>query len=163
MTYRWQKDIPDKLTYDLINSPAGKLLVAWNDQDEICRAHFLLDLEVEHILRDWQSDWLSTEFVKGKFKGKLEDKQLLLIGTPFQQLVWKAVLKVPPGTTSTYSKIALAIGRPKAARPLGTACSNNPLHYLVPCHRILHSDGSLCCGKNFHSLQEKLLKDEGAL
>ena len=64
-------------------------------------------------------------------------------GTPFQRSVWGELQRVPYGATKTYGEIALALGRPRAARAVGTACGANPLPLLVPCHRIVGCDGSL--------------------
>ena len=66
-----------------------------------------------------------------------------LIGTAFQQKVWRALQQIPHGTTSTYSEIARRIGSPRAVRAVGTACGKNPLSFAVPCHRVLREDGSL--------------------
>ena len=66
---------------------------------------------------------------------------LLLKGTPFQKSVWTAILNIPYGTTATYSEIALAVGVPKAARAVGNANSNNPIPIIIPCHRVIASNG----------------------
>ena len=63
--------------------------------------------------------------------------------TAFQARVWRALLKVPPGKTSTYSEIAAALGQPKAVRAVAAACAANKLALLVPCHRIVRQDGDL--------------------
>ncbi len=68
---------------------------------------------------------------------------LALSGTPFQLKVWQALLDVPLGQTSSYGALANAIGKPKAARAIGAAVGKNPVTFIVPCHRILASDGSL--------------------
>lgn len=64
-------------------------------------------------------------------------------GTQFQQAVWAALRAIPPGETRSYGEIATAIGRPGAVRAAGTACGDNGLAVLVPCHRVLRSDGNL--------------------
>ncbi|MDI1295750.1 MAG: bifunctional DNA-binding transcriptional regulator/O6-methylguanine-DNA methyltransferase Ada [bacterium] len=64
-------------------------------------------------------------------------------GTAFQQAIWSALRAIPPGETRSYGEIAAAIGRPGATRAAGTACGDNALAVLVPCHRVLRSDGSL--------------------
>lgn len=64
-------------------------------------------------------------------------------GTAFQQRVWDALRKIPPGRTASYGEIAAMIGAPKAVRAVGSACGANPLSVAVPCHRALRSDGSL--------------------
>ena len=66
-----------------------------------------------------------------------------LAGTPFQQEVWRALRAVPPGETTTYAELARRIGRPSAVRAVAGAVAANPLAVLVPCHRVIRSDGSL--------------------
>ena len=57
--------------------------------------------------------------------------------TEFQKSVWRELLKIPAGKTKSYGEIAVAIGKPKAVRAVGSACGANPIPVLVPCHRIL--------------------------
>lgn len=71
------------------------------------------------------------------------DLPLDLGGTNFQQAVWAALRAIPPGETRSYGEIATAIGRPGAVRATGTACGDNRLALLIPCHRVLRQDGSL--------------------
>lgn len=66
-----------------------------------------------------------------------------LIGTAFQQKVWRALREIPAGTTVSYSELARRIGAPKAVRAVGTACGNNPVAVVVPCHRVVREDGEL--------------------
>ena len=70
------------------------------------------------------------------------DLPLDIRGTAFQQSVWREVRKIPFGQTSTYSKIAEAIGAPKAVRAVGSSCTHNWLAFAVPCHRVLHKHGA---------------------
>jgi AraC family transcriptional regulator, regulatory protein of adaptative response / methylated-DNA-[protein]-cysteine methyltransferase len=69
--------------------------------------------------------------------------RLHLFGGPFQLKVWEALLQVPPGQVTTYSDLAAAIGRPGAARAVGSAVGQNPVAWLVPCHRVLRREGGL--------------------
>ena len=83
--------------------------------------------------------------------GKLQtfDLPIRLVGTPFQVSVWKALLAIPYGSTSSYGDIATRIGCPKAARAVGMACNRNPLMIVVPCHRVVGTKGRLtgfACG-----------------
>jgi AraC family transcriptional regulator of adaptative response/methylated-DNA-[protein]-cysteine methyltransferase len=64
-------------------------------------------------------------------------------GTAFQQSVWEALRAIPPGETRSYKQVAAAVGRPDAVRAAGTACGDNNLALLIPCHRVLRSDGGL--------------------
>ncbi len=67
----------------------------------------------------------------------------LTAGTPFQQQVWQTLLRIPAGETRSYGRVAAAIGRPRAARAVGQAVGANPIAIIVPCHRVVGSDGSL--------------------
>lgn len=62
--------------------------------------------------------------------------------TPFQRAVWRACMEIPPGETRSYGWIARRIGRPGAARAVGSALGKNPFAPVVPCHRVIRSDGS---------------------
>ena len=66
-----------------------------------------------------------------------------LIGTAFQQRVWQALMKIPPGHTLSYAQLAESLGKPSAARAVARACAQNRLAVIVPCHRIVRGDGSL--------------------
>lgn len=71
------------------------------------------------------------------------DLPLDIAGTAFQERVWQALRRIPPGRTATYAEIAAAIGAPKAIRAVGSACGANRLALVIPCHRALRTDGSL--------------------
>ncbi|WP_033294237.1 methylated-DNA--[protein]-cysteine S-methyltransferase [Amycolatopsis jejuensis] len=71
------------------------------------------------------------------------DLPLALRGTPFQVTVWRALLEIPYGETTTYRELAESIGRPTAFRAVGLANGKNPISIVVPCHRVLGSDGTL--------------------
>lgn len=79
------------------------------------------------------------------FAGELERFELPLAprGTPFQLSVWDALLDVPYGSTTSYSALAAAIGRPSACRAVGAANGRNPLAVIVPCHRVIGAGGAL--------------------
>jgi methylated-DNA-[protein]-cysteine S-methyltransferase len=79
------------------------------------------------------------------FAGELERFELPLgpRGTDFQRRVWEALEEIPYGTTTTYSALAKAIGRPHACRAVGAANGRNPLPVIVPCHRVIGAAGAL--------------------
>ena len=66
-----------------------------------------------------------------------------LVGTSFQVRVWKELQKIPKGETRTYKEVAINLGSPKAARAVANACGKNPYPIIVPCHRVIRSDGSI--------------------
>ncbi len=84
-------------------------------------------------------------------------------GTIFQNEVWSALIDIPFGELRSYSDIAIAIGRPKAVRAVGAANGRNPLPIIVPCHRVIGSNGSLTGFAGGIPLKTKLLELEGAL
>ncbi|MDX9691274.1 MAG: methylated-DNA--[protein]-cysteine S-methyltransferase [Acholeplasmataceae bacterium] len=99
------------------------------------------------------------------FHGKLLTFDIPILfdhGTPFQKEVWQALLTIPYGKTNSYKEIAIKINRPRAVRAVGQACKKNPIGIIVPCHRVIGSDGSLTgySGKNYINLKEKLLAHE---
>jgi methylated-DNA-[protein]-cysteine S-methyltransferase len=71
------------------------------------------------------------------------DVPIDLRGTPFQMSVWRALLLIPYGSTWSYGRLAAQVGRPKASRAVGGANHNNPVSIIIPCHRVIGSDGKL--------------------
>ena len=84
-------------------------------------------------------------------------------GTAFQRAVWQAMLEIPRGETRSYGWLAERIGRPGAARAVGQAVGANPLPLLVPCHRVIASDGGLGGFGGGLEMKEALLRHEGAI
>ena len=82
-------------------------------------------------------------------------------GTPFQRSVWTALRQIPSGEVWTYGQVAAAIGRPSSARAVGQAVGANPLTVVVPCHRVVGSDGALTGFGGGLAAKEKLLAHEG--
>lgn len=72
-----------------------------------------------------------------------QDIALDVAGTPFQQRVWAHLRTIPPGETRSYAEVAIAVGKPGAARAVGGAGASNPVAVLIPCHRVIAADGSL--------------------
>ncbi|MEL7002862.1 MAG: methylated-DNA--[protein]-cysteine S-methyltransferase [Bacteroidota bacterium] len=91
-----------------------------------------VDLIQQNALHVFSHDW-----------SKLDEIKLHLRGTDFQIKVWETLLKIPAGGLSTYGEIAKSISRPKASRAVGTAIGNNPIAYLIPCHRVIQSSGQI--------------------
>jgi O-6-methylguanine DNA methyltransferase len=88
--------------------------------------------------------------------------ELDLIGTEFQKDCWRALLRIPYGTTCSYADIARAIGRPHAFRAVGQANHDNPIAIIVPCHRVLGANGTLTGYGGGLTTKERLLRLEGA-
>lgn len=102
-------------------------------------------------------DWLDRYFAghNAPFPLPLDPR-----GTEFQKAVWKAVAAIPRGEVRTYSSIAAAIGRPKAARAVGGACAANPIPVIVPCHRVRAAGGEGGYTGGLH-IKRALLRLEG--
>lgn len=93
----------------------------------------LIENKDEHIInveKIFNVDWKDLDRIK-----------LHIRGTDFQLKVWEALLNIPAGELATYSDIATRIGKPKASRAVGTALANNPVAYLIPCHRVIKKIG----------------------
>jgi O-6-methylguanine DNA methyltransferase len=95
-------------------------------------------------------------------KLKKFDLPIDLIGTDFQKKVWRETMKIPYGETITYSMLAKKIHRPNSQRAVGNALGANPLPIIVPCHRVIASDGSLGGYSGGIKIKEFLLGLEGA-
>ena len=93
--------------------------------------------------------------------GQLSSIAWRIAGTPFQQKVWTALVKIPAGTTMSYGALAAKIAMPKAIRAVGHANGSNPISVVLPCHRLIGADGSLV--KYGGGLERKrwLLRHEG--
>ena len=96
------------------------------------------------------------------FQGKLHcfSTPLMPIGTPFGQAVWSEIAKIPYGKTVSYKEIAKCIGKPKAVRAVATAVGANALSLVIPCHRIVGSDGALRGYAGGLGAKKKLLEFE---
>jgi methylated-DNA-[protein]-cysteine S-methyltransferase len=84
-------------------------------------------------------------------------------GTEFQRRVWRALCDIPYGETRSYGEVALAVGRPKGARAVGTANNRNPIALIIPCHRVVGADGSLTGYAAGLDVKETLLNLERAV
>ncbi len=136
-------------------SPFGDCLIGVTTRG-ICALHFIeynQPLALERLQRDWPSaelhhdDGLTAMTVREVFS-LLDGEQhqplpLLLKGTNLQLQVWQALLKIPSGRVASYGQIAAAIGSPNASRAVGSVIGANPIAWLIPCHRVLRSDGGL--------------------
>jgi len=152
-------------------SPAKPLMIGLTDGNVICRIEFTKGRKASAILKAWQKAWPKTEFVQDHAATAKTTKQIFnskaalhlkMVGTAFQQAVWGTLLKIPAGKTMTYAEVAKAIKNPKAVRAVGSACGANPIPLLVPCHRVVASNGGLGGFGGGLPLKEKLLKVEKA-
>jgi AraC family transcriptional regulator of adaptative response/methylated-DNA-[protein]-cysteine methyltransferase len=139
-----------KIYFGEIETPFGNAIIAETEKG-ICSFSFD-SLSIEKIKKEYHQ----ALFTKGLLKnGKLTKEyfenwkipstpiNLDLIGTPFQIQVWKALLQIPSSNLLAYQNIAEMINNPKAVRAVGTAIGKNPIAYLIPCHRVIKSDGNM--------------------
>ena len=101
--------------------------------------------------------------IKLRQRKLLLDRIKLAVATPFQKKVWESLLLIPKGEVRSYAWVAKKVGSPKAVRAVGNALNKNPFAPMVPCHRVIKSDGSL--GGFAHGSARKLqiLKKEGVI
>ena len=137
-----------------METPVGTLSVAANG-DRVCLVHFGADDRVRTTLRGWYpaaeiedardpagAVTILTRYFKGDLDS-LDGIDVELHGTPFQRSVWMALRTVKAGTTQSYAQLARQVGAPAAVRAVGAANGANPVAVVLPCHRIIGSDGSL--------------------
>jgi methylated-DNA-[protein]-cysteine S-methyltransferase len=135
--------------YDLMPSPVGELTLCSNGA-AITGLHIAGDRYFAGPPADWvrrPDDPLLQEArrqLSEYFAGRRRrfDLPLAPAGTPFQRAVWSALVGIPAGATTSYGELAASIGRPSAARAVGTAIGRNPVCIIVPCHRVLAAGGA---------------------
>ncbi|RJQ58302.1 MAG: methylated-DNA--[protein]-cysteine S-methyltransferase [Desulfobacteraceae bacterium] len=148
-----------------IDSFVGKVLIA-EDEKGLRVVRFMEGDKSCKPDSGWRFDkHLKSEAVRqlvSYFKGELRefDLPLSLDGTPFQETVWKALLKIPFGETVSYGEIARRIGRPRAVRAVGGANGKNNIPIVVPCHRIIGCSGRLTGFGSGLPIKEALLEHE---
>ena len=136
-------------------SPIGKIVVALHD-GHLCALRFaehwprmrpLLEKRFGRVDFREAADPAGVITCLGKyFAGDLGALDAIIVdtgGTPFQQRVWKELRKIPAGRTVSYAYIAMAIGAPTAVRAVGAANGSNPVGIVLPCHRVIGSNGQL--------------------
>ena len=135
--------------YDLFDTGLIGTLTLIGDENGLRRILFEKEKNQVVIQDDWRRNPDFFTAVKlqlqAYFKGELKkfDVPLAPEGTVFQQKVWQALRNIPYGELVSYKTIAETIGNPKAVRAVGAANGKNPLPVIVPCHRVIGSDGSL--------------------
>jgi AraC family transcriptional regulator of adaptative response/methylated-DNA-[protein]-cysteine methyltransferase len=140
-----------QIQYSFANTPFGEVIIAATEKG-ICHISFIKDQDegianlqyffpnakLKKNINQLQQDAL--QFFSGEWKDPKKIK-LHLKGTPFQLKVWQSLLRIPFANMATYGSIAGSIQHPKAARAVGTAIGDNPVAFLIPCHRVIKSSG----------------------
>ena len=142
------------IDYGVYNSPFGNIFVAATARG-ICKLSFIdqdkVELHIDDLQRRWPKASLRNQnsdrlkIIESLFTHQELKRPLSLhvTGTNFQVSVWRALLQIPAGALTSYSQIADAVGRPKAARAVGTAIGSNPVAFFIPCHRVLQQSGNI--------------------
>lgn len=160
----------ETIRYAVKDSPLGPLLIAATAQG-ICRLTFDEDESVlkrrfpnATVIPDDGSisDWAEGVLLAIEHPAQTPELPIDVRGTAFQEAVWKELRKIPLGETRSYADIAAAVGQPQAVRAVGTANGSNPVAVLVPCHRVIRSDGTLGGYAGGLERKRKLLTAEGA-
>jgi methylated-DNA-[protein]-cysteine S-methyltransferase len=162
-----------KAYVDEIASPAGPLAFAVDEDGALIRLHFVEsdygpvmeeDLEDEGYAVEANETRTSTvraelsEYTNGN--RKTFDVPLAFSGSEWQKAVWAELTRIPFGETRSYGEVADALGRPGAARAVGSANARNVLPVVVPCHRVIAADGTLGGFNGGLHLKERLLEHE---
>ncbi|MCK6417976.1 MAG: methylated-DNA--[protein]-cysteine S-methyltransferase [Alphaproteobacteria bacterium] len=141
------------ITYGFAPTILGAVMIG-KTQKGICWLGFLIDQQPDVPLQRMQDWWPRANFVHDDraiaadaqaintlWRGGDGKFSLDLYGTNFQIQVWQALMQIPVGATATYQAIAHVVGKPKAARAVGSAVGANPVSLLVPCHRVIQTSG----------------------
>lgn len=143
------------IEYGFHDCPFGVTLVMATDKG-VCGMAFGDEGEEEEMMEDMKSRWPRARYreavartaplVRQIFaleRNADDEIKLHLLGTPWQIKVWQALLEIPSGTVTTYRSVASKVCTPKASRAVGAAVGRNPISLLIPCHRVLGTDGAL--------------------
>lgn len=139
--------------FGFAESPFGKCLIAESPRG-ICHLSFVQNEKsaLDGLRRDWpEAKWSRDDSTAATISGQIfcqragskigAPLRAFVRGTPFQVRVWRALLQIPPGSITSYGRLAAAIGKPTASRAVGSAIGQNPLAYLIPCHRVIRETG----------------------
>jgi len=158
------------LFYDTFETDFGPFTIAVNSHGAVLATAFgdLAQLETRigkcHAMRDTSLCTPARKQVRSYLAGELREFDLPLEprGTPFQQQVWSALRKIPYGETRSYRELAGQLSNGNASRAVGRANATNPICLIVPCHRVIGSDGSLTGFAFGEDIKRRLLEHERA-
>lgn len=151
-----------------MDSPVGRLLLA-SDGIRLTQIHFQSGPHPMRAEQQWTASRAPftevIEQLQQYFAGRRHtfDLPLAPVGTEFQRAVWRALTKIPYGTTISYGELAQRIGNPRASRAVGLANGANPLPIVVPCHRVIGANGSLTGFGGGLPIKQALLSLEGVI
>ena len=159
----------ETLYYSQMNSPIGPLNLAVSSKGLVALEFDRNNFPPKKTKYGWEESAKAikpfTRELEEYFAGKRREFTfpLDLRGTDFQVKCWRALLAIPYGETRSYADIARAVRKPQAFRAVGMANNRNPIAIVVPCHRVIASDGTLCGYGGGLDVKRKLLELEGAL
>src|SRR5262245_416049 len=150
------------MRYALMNSPIGPLTIGSTSKG-LALIHFGSAVPKDGMV-DRSANQVFISQLEEYFEGRRTafDFPLDIEGTPFQMAVWKELQKIPYGSTRSYGEIAKALGKPGAARAVGMANHDNPVAVVIPCHRVLGSNGSLTGYAGGLHVKQRLLSLENS-
>lgn len=153
---------PPRVRYAPVWVDGLALVAGLTEAGAVCRIGFLDGRSLRGLVNAWRRLWPQTAFEEEEtpFPEDLRALPVLLVGTPFQGAVWRALSRIPAGRTVTYGDLAARLGKPGAARAVGRACGANPVPVLIPCHRVVSREnlGGFSAGVRH---KEFLLRQEG--
>jgi len=152
------------LRFDVMTSPIGDLTLYTHEDGALTAIDFGSRPVQANARRDVGACAAARRQLEEYFAGKRRTFTLALrpLGSPFQQQVWKALLEIPFGTTTSYGEIARRLGPGTSARAVGSANGANPIPIVIPCHRVIGANGSLTGYGGGISRKAKLLELENA-
>ncbi|WP_315835588.1 methylated-DNA--[protein]-cysteine S-methyltransferase [Bradyrhizobium prioriisuperbiae] len=156
------------VSYTYVETRIGRLLLA-GDAESLHLLSFQSGSRVHHPRDGWRHDPDGFPKVRRQLDEYFAGKRttftlpLYLSGTAFQNAVWTTLQSIPHGVTTTYRELAVRIGRPAAVRAVGAANGANPLPIIIPCHRVIGTNGSLTGFGGGIETKRFLLGHEGAL
>ena len=160
-----------QIRYTVANTSLGKVLVGATERG--VSAVYLGESGktlVEELRKEYaqaeivraaaSNNWLSEILRRVEGDAPSVELPLDVQATAFQRRVWQELQKIPRGATRTYTQVARALGKPRAVRAVARACATNPVSIVVPCHRVIRSDGNLAGYRWGLQRKQKLLERE---
>ena len=170
------KGSTEVIYYCEMDSKVGPITIA-STKKGVCWLEFGYNEKTINLLKIWAKKWMNTDqVIKGQDELDEAKKQLTeyfnkerekfeleidFYGTPFQNLVWESLLNIPYGEVRSYKDIAILINDSKSVRAIGGANHNNPIPIIVPCHRVIGSNGNLVGYGGGLKIKQFLLELEG--
>jgi AraC family transcriptional regulator, regulatory protein of adaptative response / methylated-DNA-[protein]-cysteine methyltransferase len=164
----------EEIRFAVGQSSLGSILVAFSEKGVVS---ILIREDPDHLVEDLRHRFPRALLVRGNRDDERVlrrvidfveeptrdlDLPLDVRGTAFQRRVWQVVQGIPAGRTTTYTDVARRIGAPNAVRAVGNACSSNNLAVAIPCHRVLHKDGSPSGGNHWANGRRRAMIDREA-